>query len=207
MDRRSVRVDVWGPNAAAVRLRAPEGYLPDSDDPARGLSLTVGDFPARVELKSKFRKSKSKVEIRMADRSWTLRRENATTSALLRDGTRIALLTRPPRGVTPAPGTVLLPLADVRHETPDPLDAVMAHAVAVSFGLGDTTGTARFRPARSHHETDDVIWARAWYGNIGTDRDDNEPGCSDGWGRDGGDGGDSGGGDGDGGGDGGGGGE
>ncbi|GGQ81507.1 hypothetical protein [Streptomyces pilosus] len=193
VDRRSVRADVWGPHAPAVRLRAPHGYLPDSSDRASGLILTVGATTARLELRRKLRKSRSKVEIRLPDRQWTLRRENAVSSSLLRDGTRVAVLTRPPRGTTPAPGTLLLPLADVHHESPDPLDAVMAHAVAVSFGLGDTTGTARFRPTRPHRDTDDDIWDRPWFSNLGRDRDDNEPGGGDGWGSDGGDGGDGGG--------------
>ncbi|MFI8088067.1 hypothetical protein ACIF9R_07080 [Streptomyces sp. NPDC086080] len=208
VDRRSVRVDVWGPHAPAVRLRAPQGYLLDTPDRTGGLTLTVGDIPARLELHNKFRKSKSKVEIRLPDRQWTLRRETAVSSSLLRDGTRIAVLTRPPRGTTPPPGTVLLPLADVHHESPDPLDAVLAHAVAVSFGLGDTTGAARFRPRhRSRGTADDADWDQPWFSNLGRNRDDNESGGGDGWGSDGGDGGDGGGsGGGDGGGDGGGGG-
>ncbi|MGW7494207.1 hypothetical protein ACWGKA_07840 [Streptomyces luteogriseus] len=206
VDRRLVRVDVWGPHAPAVRLRAPWGYRPDSADRAGGLVMTVGDVTARLELRKKMRKSKSSVEIRLPDRHWTLRRENADSSWLLRDDRRVALLTRPSRWPGPPPGTVLLPLADVHHESPDPLDAVMAHAVAVSFGLGDTTGLARFRPVRSHRETDDELWERPWFSNLGRNRDDNEPGGGDGWGSDGGDGGDGGGGGSDGGGDGGGGG-
>ncbi|MFF7484170.1 hypothetical protein ACFZBC_01600 [Streptomyces luteogriseus] len=202
VDRRSVRVDVWGPHAPVVRLRAPYGYRPDSADRANGLAMTVGDTTARLELRKKMRKSKSSVEIRLPERHWTLRRENAESSWLLRDDRRVALLTRPPRRPGPPPGTVLLPLADVHHESPDPLDAVMAHAVAVSFGLGDTTGLARFRAVRSRRETDDALWERPWFSNLGRDRDDNEPGGGDGWGSDGGDGG---GGGGDGGGDGGGG--
>ncbi|MEV8595767.1 hypothetical protein [Streptomyces sp. NPDC052012] len=200
VDRRSVRVDVWGPHAPAVRLRAPHGYLADSGERAHGLVLTVGDVTARLELRRKLRKSKSRVEIHLPDRQWTLRRENAVSSSLLRDGTRIALLTRPPRGASPAPGTVLLPLADVHHDSPDPLDAVMAHAVAVSFGLGDTTGGARFRAVSSRRDTEEDIWDHPWFSNLGRDRHDNEPGGGDGWGRDGGDGGDGGGGGGDGGG-------
>ncbi|WP_251143502.1 hypothetical protein, partial [Streptomyces sp. McG8] len=35
--------------------------------------------------------------------------------------TPVALLIRPPRRSAPAPGTLLLPLAEVRHESPDPL--------------------------------------------------------------------------------------
>ncbi|MFF6915804.1 hypothetical protein [Streptomyces sp. NPDC012466] len=196
VDRRSVRVDVWGPHAPAVRLWAPYGYRPDTADRANGLVMAVGDVTARLELRKKVRKSKSKVEIGLPDRLWTLRRENAVSSWLLRDDQRVALLTRPSRRSGPPPGSVLLPLADVHHESPDPLDAVMAHAVAVSFGLGDTTGLARFRAVGSRRNTGDDIWERPWFSNLGRDRDDNEPGGGDGWGSDGGDGGDGGGGDG-----------
>ncbi|MER8221997.1 hypothetical protein ABTZ58_15675 [Streptomyces sp. NPDC094143] len=196
VDRRSVRVDVWGPHAPAVRLRAPYGYRPDSADRSGGLVMHVGDLGARLELRKKARKSKSKVEIGLPDRVWTLRREKADSSWLLRDEQRVALLTRPSRWPGPPPGSVLLPLAEVHHESPDPLDAVMAHAVAVSFGLGDTTGLARFRAVRRRRETEEDLWDRPWFSNLGRDRDDNEPGGGDGWGSDGGDGGDGGGGDG-----------
>ncbi|PNG17116.1 hypothetical protein, partial [Streptomyces cahuitamycinicus] len=97
VDRRSVRVDVWGPHAPAVRLRAPYGYRPDTADRANGLVMTVGDITARLELRKKVRKSKSKVEIRLPDRLWTLCRENAESSWLLRDDQRVALLARPSR--------------------------------------------------------------------------------------------------------------
>jgi hypothetical protein len=194
VDRRSVRVDVWGPHAPAVRLRAPYGYRPESADRAHGLVMYVGDLTAVLELRKKVRKSKSKVEIRLADRLWTLRRENAESSWLLRGEQRIALLTRPARWPGPPPGSVLLPLADVRYESPDPLDAVMAHAVAVSFGLGDTTGLARFRAVKRRWETDEDTWDSPWFSNLGRDRHDNEPGGGDGWGSDGGDGGGGGGG-------------
>ncbi|MFD5909374.1 hypothetical protein ACFWHL_11740 [Streptomyces massasporeus] len=194
VDRRLVRVDVWGPGAPAVRLRAPYGFRGDSTVPGSGLVMTVGDTGARLILQKKFRKSKSSVEIRLPDRRWTLRRETTESSGLLRDGRRVALLTRPGRRPAPQPGSVLLPLADVRHESPDPLDAVMAHAVAVSFGLGDTTGLARFRAVNSRRNTDDDTWDHPWFSNLGSGSDDNEPGGGDGWGSDGGDGGDGGGG-------------
>ncbi|MFF8098761.1 hypothetical protein ACF07S_03030 [Streptomyces sp. NPDC016640] len=205
VDRRLVRVDVWGPHAPAVRLRAPHGFRGDSTAPDGGLLLTVGDVAARLVLHRRLRRSRSSVEIHLPDRHWTLRREDTMSSWLLRDERRVALLTRPPRSSRPVPGTVLLPLALVHHESPDPLDAVMAHAVAVSFGLGDTTGLARFRTARRSRGEDGGAWEQPWFTNIGSGRDDNEPGGADGWGSDGGDAGDGGGG-GDGGGDGGGGG-
>ncbi|MEW1605163.1 hypothetical protein C1708_13120 [Streptomyces sp. DH-12] len=201
VDRRQVRVDVWGPYAPAVRLRAPYGFRGSStSDTDTGLVLTVGDAVARLVLRKKFRKSRSAVEIRLPDRQWTLRRGDAASSWLLRGETPVALLTRPPRGTAPAPGALLLPLADVRHESPDPLDAVMAHAVAVSFGLGDATGLARFRSADPRRDTGDDGWDLPWFSNLGRGRDDNEPGGGDGWGSDGGDAGDGGGGSGDGGG-------
>ncbi|BFO14584.1 hypothetical protein SHKM778_09720 [Streptomyces sp. KM77-8] len=63
VDRRLVQVDVWGPHAPAVRLRAPSGYQPHPRDPSGGLVLTVGPVHARLELRRTFRKSKSGVEI------------------------------------------------------------------------------------------------------------------------------------------------
>lgn len=201
VDRRLVRVDVWGPHAPVVRLRAPNGFLGETEAPDGGLVMTVGDVPARLDLRKRFRKSKRSVEIHLPDRHWTLRRETSVSSRLLRDGQGVAVLARPARGSVPASGTVLLPLCDVHHESPDPLDAVMAHAVAVSFGLGDTTGLARFRSVRrSRREEGDAVWDLPWFSNLGTGRDDNESGGGDGWGSDGGDGGDGGGSGGDGGG-------
>ncbi|MGW4145076.1 hypothetical protein [Streptomyces albogriseolus] len=200
VDRRQVRVDVWGPHAPAVRLRAPHGFLGNDSVGGTGLVLTVGGAVAQLVLRKKFRKSRSTVEIGLPGRQWTLRRVNAVASRLFRGGRPVALLVRPPRGAAPAPGTPLLPLAEVRHESPDPLDAVMAHAVAVSFGLGDATGLARFRTTHPRRDADDDGWDQPWFTNLGRGRDDNEPGGGDGWGSDGGDAGDGGGGGGDGGG-------
>ncbi|MFJ3142517.1 hypothetical protein ACIPJM_08685 [Streptomyces halstedii] len=201
VDRRLVRVDVWGPQAPAVRIRAPHGFRRDVPGPGQGLYVTVGEATAELELSKKLRKSKSSVEVRLPTTRWVLRRENATSSWLLRDDRRVALLTRPPRRPAREQGTVLAPLAPVRYESPDPLDAVMAHVFAVTFGMGDTTGTARFRPVPYPAHTrggeplaPDTDWDRPWFSNLGSGRDDNEPGGGDGWGADGGDGGDSGGG-------------
>ncbi|MEU6605697.1 hypothetical protein ABZ922_11620 [Streptomyces shenzhenensis] len=200
VERRLVRVDVWGPHAPVVRIRAPHGFRGDSAEPSKGLRLTVGDVTAELSLRKKLRKSKSFVEVRLPERHWALRRENAVSSWLLRDDRRVALLTRPPRRPVPEPGTVLLPLALVQYEGADPLDAVMAHTFAVAFGLGDTTGLARFRAERRPvNEGEPIVadegWDRPWFSNLGKGRDDNEPGAGDGWGADGGDtgGGDSGG--------------
>lgn len=210
VDRRLVRVDVWGPGSPPIRIRAPHGFLSSTADQAHGLRMTVGDIPAALVLKKKLRKAKSYAQARLPQGVWELRRANYTSSWLLRDEQRVALIQKPPRRPDLDPDTVLLPLAPVHYESRDPLDAVMAQAFAVAFGLGDTTGTARFRLRRSHTSAGEPLvpddaWGRPWFSNLGSGRDDNEPGGSDGWGSDG-DGGDGGGGGGDGGGDGGGGG-
>ncbi|MEV5157341.1 hypothetical protein [Streptomyces sp. NPDC053728] len=198
VDRRLMRVDVWGPQAPVVRIRAPRGLSRDASEPSRGLVLTVGDTRAELRLRQKLRKSRSSVEARLPGTEWTLKRESAVSSCLLRDGRRVALLERPPRRPPRDPETVLLPLSPVRHESPDPLDAVMAQVFAAAFGLGDTTGAARFRAERGRASGAEPIaldegWGRPWFSNLGTSSDDNQPGGGDGWGADGGDGGDGGG--------------
>lgn len=201
IDRRLARVDVWGPQAPPVRIRAPHGFQPDAADPSKGLCLTIGDVPAQLSFKKKLRKSRSSVEVRLPERHWVLRRESPFTSWLLCGERPVALLTCPPRRPALAPGTLLRPLAEVPYESTDALDAVMAHVFAVAFGLGDATGTARFgpgrRPAVGEGEpfATDATWDRPWFSNLGSGRNDNEPGGDDSWGWDG-DGGDSGGGDG-----------
>ncbi|MFD5842297.1 hypothetical protein [Streptomyces chartreusis] len=203
VDRRLVRVDVWGPHAPVVRIRAPYGFRRDAPDPSKGLRLTVGEITAQLELTKKMRRSKSSVEVRLPGQHWVLRRENASSSWLLRNERPVALLGRPPRRPQREPGVVLRPLSPVRYEDPDPLDAVMAQTFAVAFGLGDTTGWARFRSERrplhwGEPTADDDWWDRAWFSNLGNSSADNEVGGGDGWGGDGGDGGggDGGGGDG-----------
>ncbi|MET9346385.1 hypothetical protein [Streptomyces termitum] len=202
VDRRLVRVDVWGPYAPAVRLRAPYGFHHDEPDPSRGLLLTIGDTPAELRLQKKLRKSRSLVEAEADGVRWTLRRQDAGSSWLLRDDRRVALLARPPRRRASPGDPVLTPLGPVRHETADPLDAVVAHAFATAFGLGDTTGLARFRSQWRPREgreplVQDADWSRPWFTNLGRrGGDDNDSGDGDGWGADGGDAGDSGGGDG-----------
>ncbi|MDQ0687824.1 hypothetical protein QFZ56_006787 [Streptomyces achromogenes] len=194
VDRRLARVDVWGPHAPVVRIRAPHGFTPYAPEQSAGLRLTVDGVAAQLALKRKLRRSRSHVEVRLPGQRWVLRRENALTSRLLRDERCVALLSRPPRRPAPEPGAVLLPLAPVRYESPDPLDAVMAQVFAVAFGLGDTTGSARFRSERrpasgSGPVAADEGWDRPWFTNLGKGSDDNEPGGGDGWGADGGDGG------------------
>ncbi|WP_461063976.1 hypothetical protein [Streptomyces pseudoechinosporeus] len=196
VDRRSVRVDVWSPSALTVRVRAPHGVSADRRDPSRGLLLTVGETPALLAATFARRKSKRRVVVEIPQRRWELTRENALSSRLTCNGRSVALLTRPRPGAA-VPGTVLLPLADVRHDSPDPLDAVMAHTFAVAFGLGDATGTVRFR-ARRVPSRDEPDWDQPWFTNLGSGSDDNGSGggAGDGWDADsgGGDGGGDGGG-------------
>ncbi|WP_197287826.1 hypothetical protein [Streptomyces apocyni] len=197
VDRRLVRVDVWGPGAPVVRVRAPGGLYAGDTSPGKGLVLTVGEVPAELTLTKVWRKSRSSVSARTPQGQWELQRESASTSRLLRDGHRVALLTRPGPRTRPEPGTVLLPLAGVRYDTSDPLAAVMAHTFATAFGLGDGTGTYRFQARRDASADDAFVvgpWEQPWYSNLGSGREDNEPGGGDGWGSDGGDGGDGGGG-------------
>ncbi|MFG2029455.1 hypothetical protein [Streptomyces sp. NPDC048825] len=196
VDRRSVRVDVWSPSAPVVRIRSPHGVSADRRNPGRGLLLTVGETPATLTVSFARRKSRRSVAVGLPQRRWELTRENARSSRLTCNGSPVALLTRPRPGAF-VPGTVLLPLADVRHDSPDPLDAVMAHTFAVAFGLGDATGTVRFR-ARREPSTDEPDWDQPWFTNLGAGSDDNGSGggSGDGWDADGG-GGDGGGGGGD----------
>ncbi|WP_307167148.1 hypothetical protein [Streptomyces rishiriensis] len=198
VDRRLVRVDVWGPHSPVVRIRAPHGFNPYGTEPSGGLRLTVDDVAAELTLKKKLRRSKRYAEVRLPALHWVLRRENALTSRLLRDERCVALLTRPPRRPALDPGTVLLPLAPAQYESLDPLDAVMAQVFAVAFGLGDTTGSARFRSERravsgGEPVATDEGWDRPWFTNLGKGSEDNESGGGDGWGADGGDGGSDGG--------------
>ncbi|MER6628544.1 hypothetical protein ABT301_09915 [Streptomyces sp. NPDC000987] len=196
VDRRLVRVDVWGPGAPVVRIRAPHGFHRDSAQPDRGLRLTVGEVTAQLGLRKKPRRSRSSVEVRLPGRPgqpggrWILRRENAVSSWLLRDDRRVALLMCPPRRPARRPGELLLPLAPVRYESADPLDAVMAQVFSVAFGLGDATGLARF--SSEQRDGGDEGWDLPWFSNLGNGGDDNESGAADGWGSDGGDGGDGG---------------
>ncbi|WP_328772139.1 hypothetical protein [Streptomyces sp. NBC_00286] len=186
VDRRSVRVDVWSPSAPVVRIRAPHGVSADRRDTSRGLLLTVGEAPAMLAATSAVRKSKRSVVVELPQRRWELTRENARTSRLTCNGRLVALLTRPlPGAAMPGaamPGTALLPLADVRHDSPEPLDAVMAHTFAVAFGLGDATGTVRFR-ARRTASADEPVWDQPWFTNLGSGSDDNGSGggAGDGW--------------------------
>jgi len=145
VDRRSVRADVWGPDAPAVRLRGRAGPRIDQRAMAAQLAVSVGESAAELTAvepgAGPAADPGGRVAVRTEWGTWELVRQHDRSSRLLRDGRPVAWLVRP----APAPDdALLLPLADVRYETPDPLDAVMAHFFAVSFGLGKWTGVVRF---------------------------------------------------------------
>ncbi|UED88462.1 hypothetical protein K4G22_14030 [Streptomyces profundus] len=209
VDRRLVRADVWTRGAPPVRLRGPLGWINDERGAVDGLDVTVGEQRAALGATFGWRAAKNAVTLRADAGEWRLTRTSRRGSRLTRDGEAVAELTRPAARRSPA-GGALLPLAEIRHASADPLDAVAAHLLAVSFGLGDAVGTVRFgSPRPVPRPNDPLLWAAHWYTGLGEHRDDSGPGASgDGWhdGGSGGDGGGSGGGGGDGGGGGGGGG-
>ncbi|MEV6314795.1 hypothetical protein [Streptomyces sp. NPDC051776] len=178
VDRRSARVDVWSASAPAVRLRAPYGVSPDRRIPDRGLVLTVGEVRAALVVTADRRRPRCAVTVDIPYRRWELRRENSRASRLMCNGHQVALLARPRPGA--GRGMLLQPLADAMHQGTDPLDAVMAHAVAAAFGLGDGTGTVRFRtrPLPSRGES---VWSDPWYTNLGSGACDNGPGGGGEW--------------------------
>ncbi|MDT0309314.1 hypothetical protein RM780_20455 [Streptomyces sp. DSM 44917] len=197
VDRRLVRADVWatGPDGrvTAARLRGPYGLtvraLRASNEPP--LTVTVGERPARLVVQRGWRRSQRAVVVESLLGTWVLRRQDGRSSRLLREERPVALITRPdPR--TPRNAT-LLPLAGVRHESPEALDAVMAHFFGTVCGLGDETGTLRFGVVRPLPEPDEeVTWEMPWFTGLGSDSSDSGPGGGgDGWGS-----GDGGGGDG-----------
>ncbi|WP_059010377.1 hypothetical protein [Streptomyces specialis] len=192
VDRRLVRADVWTPGLPVARLRGPYGMPAGLTDVPPALVVTLGEMPAHITLVQNWRKSKRTVIVQAAQGRWELWRHDARASRLLRDGRPVALLRRP--APTAGRGDVLLPLADVRHETGDPLDAVVAHFFAVVFGLGDATGTIRFGTRHRLPEPEEPrVWEEPWFTGLGRGGDDSGPGGGgDGWS----DGGDGGGGDG-----------
>jgi hypothetical protein len=192
VDRRTVRVDVWGEGAPVVRLRAPEGVSLDRRSPSRGLVLIVDDVAAALTVtRSNWSAGSSGVTVELPGRRWELFRRSKRSSQLTCNGHPVALL------IVPAPvgaGVPLLPLALAEFSSADPLDAVMTHALAVSFGLGDGSGAVRFG-IRGGDGEGAAAWDQPWFTGVGSGSGDSGPGAGgDGWGGDGG-GGDSGGGD------------
>ncbi|MFF4160313.1 hypothetical protein [Streptomyces sp. NPDC001678] len=182
VDRRSVRADVWAPSSPVVRVRAPHGVSADRKSPGRGLLVTVDERPAGLIITHTWRKSTRSVTIKIAESRWELRRENSWSSRLTRNGRPVALLTRPRPG-TAAPDMVLLSLAEIRHDSLDPLDAVMAHTFGVAFGLGDGTGTVRFHARPVPSSAGSTTWDQPWFTYLGAGSDDNGSGSGvgDGW--------------------------
>ncbi|MGK5532565.1 hypothetical protein [Streptomyces sp. URMC 129] len=186
VDRRLVRADVWTPGLPVARLRGPYGMPAGLTEVPPNLVVTIGEMPAYVTLLQHWRKTKRGVILQAAQGRWELWRHDARASRLLRDGQPVALLRRP--APTAGRGALLLPLADVRHETADALDAVIAHFFAVVFGLGDGTGSIRFGTRRPLPEPEEpMAWEEPWFTGLGSGSDDSGPGGGgDGWSGDGG---------------------
>ncbi|MDT0267216.1 hypothetical protein RM844_13060 [Streptomyces sp. DSM 44915] len=210
VDRRLVRADVWSAGAPQVRLRGgygrPAGFRGCLDE----LTVTVGPARATLEFDDGWRGINRSVGLGHDGSFWTLTPRNSRSSQLTRNGRPVATLTAPRPAELRRIGDRPMPLADVRHESFDPLDAVLAHLFAVAFGLGEANGAVRFGGRRAlPHPSDPVVWEQPWYTGLRQHRHDSGPGgAADGWGGDGGgaEGGGADGGGGDGGGDGGGGG-
>lgn len=167
VDRRSVRADVRGPNAPAVRLRGRLTERTQQRKLAAQTAVSVGDSPATLSVlqpgTSMGLGRSGQATLRTEQSCWELVQQDDRSSRLIRDGHPVAWLIRPPSGQRDA---LLLPLADVRHETPDPLDAVMAHFFAVSFGLGKHTGVLRFgmnTRVRLPEPNDHDQWEWSWH--------------------------------------------
>ncbi|SOD67633.1 hypothetical protein SAMN06297387_13232 [Streptomyces zhaozhouensis] len=188
VDRRLVRADVWTEGAPPVRLRGPYGWSAGAGAPLAGLVVTIGERPVNMRP-TWSRWGRSVTFSYDADPGgafpdgapeWQLVRSSRTWGRLLRDGRAVATLARP-RPRPSADG--LLPLADIRHRSRDPLDAALAHLCGVALGLGEATGTARFgsRHAQPSPEAP-AAWELPWYTGLGESREDSGPGASgDGW--------------------------
>ncbi|WP_245997436.1 hypothetical protein [Streptomyces armeniacus] len=192
VDRRGVRVDVWAEGAPTVRIRAPQGVSLDRKNQTRNLEMTIGDEPAALTIDTSRLLSKNTVTVAAANRQWELRKHGRRGSQLVRDGQPVAVLKRPDRPTGHVP---LLPLADVEYGSTDLVDDVVAHALAVSFGLGESTGTVRFGGQGELVQLGDPdLWGQPWFTGVGTGSQDSGPGAGgDGWGGGDGGGGDSGG--------------
>ncbi|MBC3981596.1 hypothetical protein H8N01_03170, partial [Streptomyces sp. AC536] len=182
VDRRLVRADVWGADTPVVRLRGPYGMPYGTRDAASLLTVTVDERPASLAVRQSWRKSQRAVTLRTERGEWELRRYDHRGSELRRDGRLVARLTRAePARTRDQP---LLPLAGVRYESADPLDAVLAQFFAIAFALGDGTGSIRFgtrRPAPDPGEP--ITWEQPWFTHIGGGSDDSGGGSGgDGWG-------------------------
>lgn len=192
VDRRSVRVDVWAEGAPTIRIRSPLGISLDRKNPTRNLEIMVGDEPGTLTVDTGRVWRKGTVSIVSSHRHWELRPHGKRVSQLIRNGRPVALLKRPdpPLGQVP-----VLPLADVEYGDTERVDDVVAHALAVAFGLGEATGTVRFGGGADVvlDLGDPDLWGQPWFTGVGSGSQDSGAGAGgDGWG--GGDGGGDGGG-------------
>ncbi|MBB1255447.1 hypothetical protein [Streptomyces alkaliterrae] len=204
VDRRLVRVDVFADGLPPVRLRGPYGLRAARPDPTADLTLTVGDERAAFTVRQSWRKTRRSVSVRTSAGHWELVWRDRVWSALVRDGRPAAQLSSPGAAGQPPSQDGIRPLAAVRHQSTDPMDALMAHFFGVACGLGAHVGQLRFGARREQPDPgSDAAWTGPWYTDVGTDSDDCGPAadaCDGGGGSSDGGGGDSDGGGGDGGG-------
>ncbi|MBB1244643.1 hypothetical protein GL263_13865, partial [Streptomyces durbertensis] len=175
VDRRLVRVDVFADGLPPVRLRGPYGLRADRPDPAADLTLTVGDERAVLTVHQSWRKTRRSVSVRTSAGHWELIWRDRVWSALVHDGRPAAQLSMPTGAQRP---TVhgLRPLAVVRHQSTDPMDALMAHFFGVACGLGAHVGLLRFGARREQPDQgSDDTWAGPWFTDVGIDSEDCGP--------------------------------
>ncbi|MFF0727509.1 hypothetical protein [Streptomyces sp. NPDC004134] len=167
VDRRLIRADVWAedaPGTPAVRLRGEAG-LTNEELQTRNppLTVTVAGRPAVLTVLDSSVRGWVAV-LRTVKVQWELEGRDVESSRLLRGGRPVALLTR--RQDWEVRYAPVEPLMDVRYETADPLDAVVAHFFGAVCGAGDENALIRLG---TMHPVQDP------YGTGGTD------GASRGW--------------------------
>ena len=197
VDRRLVRADVWAegaPGTPAVRLRGEAGLTTEqvrTRNPP--LTVTVAGRPAVLSvLDSSFRGLIA--ALRTVKVRWELEGQGVESSRLLRGNRPVALLTR--RRDWELRYATVEPLMDVRYESDDPLDAVVAHFFGAVCGAGDENALIRLGTA---HRVRDPYgsggagpgygWDTPWSTDVGHEPSGGGGGGSDGGGHDGGGGG------------------
>ncbi|AKH81379.1 hypothetical protein AA958_03360 [Streptomyces sp. CNQ-509] len=144
LDRRLVRADVWAagvPGTPAVRLRGEAGLTTEevrTRNPP--LTVTVAGRPAVLTVLDSSARGLV-ARLRTARTQWELEGRDVESSRLLRGGRPVALLTR--RRDFEVRYAAVEPLRDVRYESGDPLDAVVAHFFGAVCGAGDENALIR----------------------------------------------------------------
>ncbi|MEO3846954.1 hypothetical protein ABGB09_04755 [Streptomyces sp. B8F3] len=153
VDRRLVRADVWAeeaPGTPAVRLRGKAGLTAEEVQMRNPpLTVTVAGRPAVLTVLDSSVRGWVAV-LRTEKVQWELEGRDVESSRLLRGRRPVALLTRrrPVALLTRRRDwevryATVEPLMDVRYETADPLDAVVAHFFGAVCGAGDENALIR----------------------------------------------------------------